>query len=94
LDGNDILRRSELITYKVVDGQAILLNLENGTYFSLNAVGTDFWDRLDGQQTIAQHATVIAEDYHTDLVQVSADLLELAEELYEIRLIETVDRSK
>jgi hypothetical protein len=93
LDDNTILKHAEMITYKVVDGQAILLNLESGTYFSLNDVGTDFWDRLDGRQTVTQHAVVIADNYRTDPERVIADLLELAEELSGSGLVETIDRS-
>lgn len=93
MDASDILVRANMVTYQVVDGQAILLDLSEGTYFSLNSVGTDFWESLDGQQSIAQHATVIASDYSVDYMQVIADLLELAEQLSESGLVRTIDQS-
>ena len=66
MDANNILKRADRVSYEVVDGQAILLDLEKGIYFSLNNVGADFWDKLDGRQTIAQHAEAIARHYNTD----------------------------
>jgi len=90
LDSITILKRSEKVSYKVVDGEAILLHLEKGIYFSLNTVGTDFWERLDGRQTIAQHAAVLAGSYNVEYERVIVDLLELAEQLSEDNLVESV----
>lgn len=73
-----ILARSPKATYEVVAGEAILIHLDSGAYFSLNSVGTEFWQLLDGQQTIWDHATTLAHKYGVDVPMVVSDLLELA----------------
>lgn len=73
-----ILARSPKATYEVVAGEAILIHLDSGAYFSLNSVGTEFWQLLDGQQTIRDYATTLANKYGVDVAMVVADLLELA----------------
>lgn len=73
-----ILARSPKATYEVVAGEAILIHLDSGAYFSLNSVGTEFWQLLDGQQTIRDHATTLANKYGVDVAMVVSDLLELA----------------
>ena len=60
MDKNSILQRAENVTFEVVADEAILIDINTGTYFSLNEVGTEFWEMLDGTQTIEQHAAVIA----------------------------------
>jgi hypothetical protein len=76
-----ILSRSPKATYEVVAGEAILIHLDTGAYFSLNSIGTEFWQMLDGQQTIHDHATTLANKYGVDVPMVVADLLELAHKM-------------
>lgn len=64
LDTGTVLRRSDDVTFQAVAGEAILIHMLTGTYFSLNEVGTEFWERLDGRQTIGQHAAAIAAKYN------------------------------
>lgn len=87
MDKNSILQRAENVTFEVVADEAILIDINTGTYFSLNEVGTEFWEMLDGTQTIEQHATVIANKYEVETDMVVADLLELAEEMATDKLI-------
>ncbi|MAU00804.1 MAG: hypothetical protein CL608_26970 [Anaerolineaceae bacterium] len=87
MDKNSILQRAENVTFEIVADEAILIDINTGTYFSLNEVGTEFWEMLDGEQTIEQHATVIAQKYEVDTSMVVDDLLELAEEMAKDKLV-------
>ena len=87
MNKDSVLQRAESVTFEVVADEAILIDINTGTYFSLNEVGTEFWEMLDGQQSIEQHATVIAEKYDVESSMVIDDLLELAEEMAKDKLI-------
>lgn len=87
-----VLKRSDQATAQVVAGEAILIHLASGTYYSLNAIGTEFWEMLDGQRTIADCAQRIADTYDVDRAMVVADLIELAVELTAEALLEEPDR--
>ena len=65
-----------------------LIRLDTGTYFSLNKVGTEFWEMLEGSQTIEEQAASLAAKYNVDLEIVRADLLELATALFEEKLVD------
>lgn len=56
MDATTIINRSPNASFEVVADEAILIHLVTGTYFSLNKVGTEFWQMLDGSATIADHA--------------------------------------
>lgn len=88
MDANSRLQRRSDVTFQAVAGEAILIRMDTGTYFSLNKVGTEFWDRLDGQQTVGQHAAAIAGKYNVDVAMVTSDLLELAGKLAAERLVD------
>ena len=87
LNKDSILQRAESVTFEVVADEAILIDINTGTYFSLNEVGTEFWEMLDGVQTIAQHAATIAAKYEVESSMVVDDLLELANEMAKDNLL-------
>ena len=88
MNADSRLQRRSDVTFQSVAGEAILIRMDTGTYFSLNKVGTEFWDRLDGQQTVAQHAVALAEKYNVEVAMVTRDLLELAGKLAAERLVD------
>ena len=90
MDSSARLRRNTNTTFQVVANEAILIHLNTGTYFSLNKVGTEFWQMLDGEQTIQAHAATLAVKYNVDTATVAADLLELAEKMAADNLVDQV----
>jgi hypothetical protein len=52
--------------------------MSTGTYFSLNPIGTEFWNMLDGGQTVEQHAQAIAGKYNTKVGALASELQGLA----------------
>jgi hypothetical protein len=64
IDKHLVLRRADQVTFEVVAGEAILIDMRTGTYFSLNEVGTLFWEELDGQRSLIELAGLIADTYN------------------------------
>jgi hypothetical protein len=81
LDAQTKLQHSANATFQVVADEAIVIHLQTGVYYSLNEVGTAFWNMLDGQLTISECANRIAAEYSAPPEVVLADLLELSGEL-------------
>ncbi len=88
MDSSTCLRRNTNTTFQVVADEAILIHLNTGTYFSLNKVGTEFWQMLDGEHTIQEHAETLAAKYNVEAAIVAADLLELAEKMAADNLVD------
>ena len=88
VEGNIRLRHSVNATYQSVEGEAILIHLQTGTYYSLNEVGTAFWELLDGTHTVNDCAAKLATEYDAPVEVISGDLLELAEDLMREGLVE------
>lgn len=81
MDAQTILRHAPDATFQEVAGEAILIHLQTGVYYSLNEVGTAFWNLLDGQRSIDDCAKAIAAEYSAPPELVLGDLLELATDL-------------
>ncbi len=88
MDANTRLRHSANATYQTIEGEAVLIHLQTGDYYSLNDVGTSFWELLDGARTVGDCAAKIAPEYSAPMEVVTADLLELAADLAKEGLVE------
>ena len=82
------LRHTADATFQTVAGEAIVIHLKSGAYYSLNEVGTVFWEMLDGVKTLQDCARHIGQEYDAPVEQIEADLLEIAGELAKEGLIE------
>jgi hypothetical protein len=74
-------QRASHTTFEIVDGQAVIINLNAGTYVSLNETGSFLWERLDGRATLAEIAAALAEEYDVAPAVPRPDVLALAQEL-------------
>ena len=73
--------RSEEIAYKTLDGETIIINLVNGVYYSLPGVGSEAWDLIASERSLAEIAAILSARYGTPSDVVAADLARLAEQL-------------
>ena len=46
-----IYRRTEQIEWRKFENESLLLNVQTGTYFRINEVGSFIWETLDGKKT-------------------------------------------
>lgn len=66
---------------RLIDGEAVLLDLKTGVYFSLNGTGTDVWNALAAPATVEDVAGRITADYAIDFPTALADAGALLAEL-------------
>lgn len=68
---------SQDVVHRVVDGETIVLNLESGTYFGLNATGTRVWRLIEAGATRAQMIERISMEFEHPIGAVQTDVDEL-----------------
>ena len=84
------LLRSPDASYQIVAGEAIVIHLKTGVYYSMNEVGTAFWNLLDGKRSVADCAQAIADQIVEDkppLDVIVSDLLEISAALEKEKLV-------
>lgn len=79
MDEETILKQVDSVTYETVAGEAILIDMETGTYFSLNDTGTVFWEALNGRTSLGDIAAQIAETYNDKATNFVGELSVLAD---------------
>ena len=88
MNGDTTLDRSGSASFEVVEGEAIVINVDTGSYYSLDEVGTIFWEMLDGRRTLSEIGSHIAGRYEVEAAMVTDDLVELATDLVTEHLVE------
>lgn len=69
-------------------GEAVILDLDSGTYYGLDAVGLRVWNLVKKPRTVAQIVSTIVAEYEVDRGRCEQDLLALLDRLASKGLIE------
>ena len=70
-----------------IGGEAVLLNLDSGTYFGLNPVGTRSWALIGEGKTPAQVLAAVVHEYAVSVAQAEQDLQKLFSDLLQEGLL-------
>ena len=82
------LKIPEQVVTREVGDETVILNLESGTYFGLDPVGSRFLELLETEGSLAAVAARMLEEFEVSEVQLEADLLQLSEEMLASGLLE------
>jgi hypothetical protein len=81
------LPRNEEVAAKVIDGEAIIINLANGVYYSMDKVGAFVWDLLQAGYTLEEVITAVTARYDVSREQAASNVIELVHELVQENLV-------
>lgn len=82
------MRLKRDVLFQDLHDEAVLLDLQSGTYFGLNPLGARIWQLLAQHETLSAIAAVIKNEYDVAEEQCTADLLELVGDLAQRCLID------
>lgn len=85
--------RDEEVAAKVIDGEAIIINLANGIYYSMDKVGGLIWDMVQSGQSLEKIIQGVTERYDVARDKAESDLLELVEEMLRENLVAIAENS-
>ena len=75
------------VMFNRVGDEVVLLDLDSGTYYGLDAVGGRLWDLISGSATIGEAIDTMLEEYEVEREVLESDVLRLVNELREKGLI-------
>ena len=81
MQAGDRPQRDERIVWRRGDEGVVVLNPNDGQYFSLDDVGGRIWELCDGDRSVTEIADVLAEEYDADASVIQTDALELLQDL-------------
>lgn len=85
-----IVANHDVMACELSDGAA-LLNLQTGTYYGLNLVGSEVWRHIAQRRRFADLRDYIVQRFVVDSDQCGRDLAALVEKLVAAQLVEIVN---
>jgi hypothetical protein len=79
---------------KVMDGEAIIINLTNGIYYSMDEVGGLVWELICDGRSLKEISAEISRGYDVSADQALADLQPLTAKLLEEDLVSLADSAE
>ena len=74
---------------RMIDGEAVLLDLKTGVYYSLNEVGSEIWKLIDGERSVRDVVQWVLENHEVERAAAEQDVNELLDDLCKEKLIKT-----
>jgi hypothetical protein len=77
----------EEVIGKVLDGEAIVINLATGSYYAIPDVGGVIWQAVEERRSLEEIAVRVSASYEVSVEQARVDVLALAERLMQERIV-------
>lgn len=84
---------TDSVAAKVIDGEAIIINLETGVYYSLDGTGGEVWSLLEEHHPVDAVVASLAARYGIPEGQCAADVRNLIEQLVAEHLLVPTEAS-
>jgi hypothetical protein len=88
IDESSVVVAADHQTSAEVDGESVILDLEEGVYYGLNPVGARIWSEIQEPTSVEEITAAITAEYDVDAEQCREDVLSLLRDLRENDLVE------
>lgn len=85
---NSCFKKNEDIAWRIIDGEAFLVNPKASLIYPLNAVATRIWQLLDGEKSVEEIICIMQEEFKQNKEIIKKDALEFLDKLLKASLIE------
>jgi len=75
------------VSHETIDGEAVIINLDNGNYYSLTDAGSVIWDLVAHRLPVSEICREVCETYQGDRSQIESGVHELLSHLQQENLI-------
>lgn len=83
-------RKTDNFVESDIEGQAVMMSIENSKYFGMDEIGTEIWQLLDKDLTYAEMIDTLLNEYEIDSDTCEQESSEFIEKLLKYKLIEIV----
>src|SRR5215813_5764676 len=79
------------VTHETIDGEAVIINLDSGNYYSLIDVGSFVWSLIEKGASASEVQHCVVQTYQGDEADIDRGVQELLAQLQQENLIVPVD---
>ena len=75
------------MVYSKLDGEVVMMSVENGEYYGLNEIGSAIWDKIEKEIKVDELVKLLMEEYDVERSECEADTLEFLNEMLVKKLV-------
>src|SRR5215210_3069234 len=79
------------VTHETIDGEAVIINLDSGNYYSLVDVGSFIWELVEKGASTSEVQNLVGQTYEGNATDIDRGVQELLAQLQQENLIVPVD---
>ena len=91
LSTQSVIIKNKSILENEIDGEKIMLNIDNGEYYGLDKIASRIWELADNKISIENMIRQLLEEYEIDYETCKNDVLEFLDELIKKKLIVIIE---
>lgn len=81
-----IVRNSQMVTSNI-DGEIVMMSVENGEYYGLDEIGSRIWELLEKPIVVDNLIITLLNEFEVEHHQCYADTLDFLNDLFEKNLV-------
>jgi hypothetical protein len=85
---DSIIQRNPEMVSADMDGEVVMMSIEDSAYFGLNAVGSDLWEALESPISITALCQRVIKKFDVDAKTCELDVMELLTDLRQRKLVQ------
>ena len=87
LDINSVVVQAQGLVTADMDGEKVMMVIEKGKYFGLDAIGTCIWELIQSPSTVKDLTDKLLEEFEIDRDTCQADVLEFLQKMHREGLV-------
>jgi predicted RND superfamily exporter protein len=89
-----ILKRKQDQLFSEIDGEVVMLSIENSEYYGMDKVGSRIWQLIEKPVSLNQLIGILLDEYEVTEEQCTEDTLKFIDQLMEKELVEITNSSR
>lgn len=85
-----VLQRKQGLLFNKIDGEVVMLSIENNKYFGMDKVGSRIWELLEKPISFKKLKGTLISEYNVSIEKCTEDSIIFLKKLLEKNLIETL----
>ena len=81
------VRLNQELLQSEIDGETIMMSIDNGKYYGLNTVASRIWEIIKEEPLFSELIDKLVEEYNIDKLQCEQDTKEFLDNLIENKLV-------
>ena len=82
------ISKNENVPWRIIEGEAVIVNVDESEVIHLNPVGAEIWNSIDGKKSVGEIVDHICEQFEVDKQTAKRDTLEFLKKLVKKKAVE------